>query len=76
MNNKRFNPGRLTLLAILVAFLALTACVNTEQIDEEVATFEAAVQPEDTEEATLEATELPPTRPIQVPAQPHLLTEY
>ncbi len=60
MNNKRFNPGRLTLLAILIAFLALTACVNTEQIDEEVATLEAAVQPVDTEEPTLEATEIPP----------------
>jgi hypothetical protein len=61
MKNKRFNPGRLTLLAILAVFLALTACVNSEQLEEEVATLEAAVQPTDAEEPTLEATEIPPT---------------
>jgi pimeloyl-ACP methyl ester carboxylesterase len=71
MKGKRFNPGRLALLAILAAFLALAACQSEEQFDEVEATLEATVQPVDTEEPTLEATEEPPTpEPTPVPPTP------
>jgi hypothetical protein len=71
MKNRRFTPNRLALLALLVAFLALAACVNSEQIDQEVATLEAAVQPTDAEEPTQEATEIPPTpEPTPIPPTP------
>jgi hypothetical protein len=44
---------------LLTALLVLAACQSEEQLDELAATLEATVQPVDTEEPTLEATEIP-----------------
>ncbi len=67
MNNNQFAPGRLTLLALLIAILVLAACQNEEQLDEAVATLEATVEPTEAEEPT----EVPPTpEPTSVPPTP------
>jgi len=76
MNNKRFAPGRLTLLALLIVLLVVTACQNEEQLEEAAATLEAAAQPVDTEEPTLDSTDEAPTpEPTPVPATPEPTTE-
>lgn len=67
MNNNQFAPGRLTLLALLIALLVLAACQTEEQLDEAVATLEATAEPTEAEEPT----EAPPTpEPTPIPPTP------